>query len=174
LRKNIAHYDVGCYEFFAIPQKAINMQLREVVPEDIADLAALMSELGYDSTEAELQSCIDRYQADENSWAMGIEIDGRLVASASYHVTPTFHRPGGLLRVTSLVVNREYRRLGLGRQLIEKADDLARATGCDRVELSSASHRAAQAYRFYESIGFVKYEGTRFLRQVDLPGAPTQ
>jgi RimJ/RimL family protein N-acetyltransferase len=58
-----------------------------------------------------------------------------------------------------LMVAKEYRRLGIGRALIEAAETWARGVGVRKVELHVFPHNEA-AIALYESLGYVR-EGLR-------------
>ena len=61
--------------------------------------------------------------------------------------------PSGILE--NLVVERGWRREGIGRQLLQFAIDLCRAKGCYKLSLSSRLENE-DAHRFYESVGLRK------------------
>jgi ribosomal protein S18 acetylase RimI-like enzyme len=58
-----------------------------------------------------------------------------------------------ILRVTALVVDRRARRRGVGKLLMERAEQIGSAAGCEFVELTSAMDRA-EAHAFYRNIGY--------------------
>jgi GNAT superfamily N-acetyltransferase len=63
--------------------------------------------------------------------------------------------------VMNMVVDRLYRRAGIGRALLEAAVSLARNARCGMVELLSSKERA-ETHRFYRSLGFEAHaEGFR-------------
>jgi ribosomal protein S18 acetylase RimI-like enzyme len=61
--------------------------------------------------------------------------------------------PSPILRVTALVVDRRARRRGVGKLLMEHAEQMGSAAGCEFVELTSAMDRA-EAHAFYRGIGY--------------------
>ena len=75
------------------------------------------------------------------------------VGLIAVHVTPLLFYPHPLARVTTLVVDSNKQRQGIGRTLVEKAAELARDLGCERVELTTGLSRK-QAHAFYQSVGF--------------------
>ena len=58
-----------------------------------------------------------------------------------------------VVRVTALVVERPARHRGVGRLLMEHAEQIGSAAGCEFVELTSAMNRT-EAHAFYRSIGY--------------------
>jgi GNAT superfamily N-acetyltransferase len=55
--------------------------------------------------------------------------------------------------IGGLVVDRNHRRLGIGRELMDRAEAWARERGCSMVRLTSSATRTA-AHRFYEDLGY--------------------
>ena len=55
--------------------------------------------------------------------------------------------------IAGLVVDRDHRRLGIGRALVDRAETWARDRGCSMVRLTSSATRNA-AHRFYENLGY--------------------
>lgn len=81
------------------------------------------------------------------------ETDGTVVALLASHRCRMLQYAKPVMRVTALVVGRSARRRGLGRLLMEHAERMAVAQGCEFVELTSAADRA-DAHAFYRSIGY--------------------
>src|SRR2546426_1113228 len=80
------------------------------------------------------------------------DLDGRTVGwvhvvLAEYVDAEAFAVIGGL------VVDRNHRRLGIGRELMDRAEVGTRERGCSIVRLASSSTRNA-AHRFYEDLGY--------------------
>jgi len=57
--------------------------------------------------------------------------------------------------IDELIVNKDFRNRGIGRQLLDKACEVAREKGCYRIELHSNIKRTV-AHEFYEKYGFEK------------------
>lgn len=55
--------------------------------------------------------------------------------------------------IGGLVVDRNHRRLGIGRALMERAEVWAAERGCSMVRLTSSATRTA-AHQFYEGLGY--------------------
>ena len=69
-------------------------------------------------------------------------------------------------RVQGGRVDEDMRGQGIGRCLVEASLELARAWGCDRLELTSRLERSG-AHSFYEAVGF-SHTSKRFSMPVGL------
>jgi ribosomal protein S18 acetylase RimI-like enzyme len=58
------------------------------------------------------------------------------------------------LEILVLWIDEDFRGLGLGRKLMEEAEEEARRRGCKYARLASSDYQAPQ---FYESIGYISY-----------------
>jgi GNAT superfamily N-acetyltransferase len=83
-----------------------------------------------------------------------------LAVIAEYIESERFVAIGGL------VVDKDHRRKGIGRVLMEHAEGWAKEQGCSIVRLSSSSTRTP-AHRFYEALGYTniktQYSFIKFL-----------
>ena len=76
-------------------------------------------------------------------------------------------RPSG--RLIALVVAERFRRRGVARALVRRAEVEARALGCSRIILTSADHRE-DAHAFYLAAGY-EQTGRRFAKDLDAEAA---
>ena len=125
--------------------------------EDAPAIAGLLGELGY-PTEARL--VVQRLHALEiaGDEVIVAESEGVPVALAAIHVTPVLHAPGPVGRLTAVVVSERVRGQGVGRAIVEAAEQMLAARGCESVELTS-NRRRTDAHAFYERLG---YEASSF------------
>jgi GNAT superfamily N-acetyltransferase len=92
--------------------------------------------------------------ADDSLDIVGVEHDGRLVASCVLSVTTNLIRGARPWAVVENVVTHEdYRGRGCGTECIEDAADRARERDCYKVMLLTGSDEAWK-HEFYESCGF--------------------
>jgi GNAT superfamily N-acetyltransferase len=118
---------------------------------DAAAVADLLGQLGYPVPVKEAQSRLRRAArhvilAESAGEALGL-------LELTFQRQITHARP--LARVTAMVVRDSARRHGIGRRLMERAADLARAEGCEGIELTSAIRPEREAgHRFYEALGY--------------------
>lgn len=92
-------------------------------------------------------------QADERATCLVLEDEGQVVGTISLYVLPAFShgRPFGIIE--NVVVDEAARGAGLGRQLMDAAESLARDRGCYKVSFTSNAKRT-DAHGFYEHLGF--------------------
>jgi GNAT superfamily N-acetyltransferase len=69
--------------------------------------------------------------------------------------------------IGGLVVDKNHRRKGIGRRLMEEAEEWARKRGCSVVRLWSSSVRA-DAHRFYQALGYTNIKTQySFIKSLD-------
>jgi GNAT superfamily N-acetyltransferase len=78
---------------------------------------------------------------------------GQAFGLVTLHIARTVFHPAPVARITTPVVDGAARRLGIGRLLVAAAADLAKAAGCQTLELTTGLHRK-KAHAFYRSLGF--------------------
>ncbi|WP_235195286.1 GNAT family N-acetyltransferase [Pseudomonas brassicacearum] len=86
-----------------------------------------------------------------------------IVGVISLHVLELFHQPGRLGRITSLVVDDNFRGQGVGAKLVAAADAFFTSQLCIRAEVTSSDHRI-EAHTFYQRLGYAADE-RRFVKQ---------
>ena len=136
---------------------ADSLHVRPATIADAASVASLLAELGY---AVDVDTMSDRLRAFIGAGEIVLlaRIDDEPSGLVSLHITPVLHRPRPVGRITAMVVAERARRRRVGRTLVEEAERLLRAAGCERVEVTS-NQRRADAHRFYEAMG---YENTSY------------
>lgn len=96
----------------------------------------------------------DAIDADPNNEIIVAEHQGDVVAMAQLTYTPGLSRRGAWrLTIESVRVRHDFRRHGIGRQLIDEAISRAEARNCRIVQLTT-DHTRAGTRAFYERLGF--------------------
>lgn len=126
--------------------------VRNAGAHDAAGLAALVEELGYPATTAEIAARLERMQRARESILVA-ERAGGLIGFVAVHVTPVLHRPTPVGRMTALVVAGSARGGGVGRALVAAAERLAAEAGCALMEVTSNAKREG-AHAFYRRLGY--------------------
>lgn len=136
--------------------------IRDGKPDDAAEVARLLGELGYPTNEATARLRIERLLARGDT-ALRVDAQGEsLRGLGSLQLLAPIEEDTPVGHITALVVSSDAQRQGIGRALVEDLLAFARARGCARVSVGSGLHRAG-AHAFYESIGFTR-SGIRFKR----------
>ena len=147
-------------------ERLFELTIRVAEINDAAALAQLMCELGYETTESEMQIRMARIAADERYRTFVALCDGKVcgmigtVTSLSYE----HNDPGG--RILAIATVSTMRRCGIGRALIATAEKDFAERGVRRVALNTRLTREV-AHKFYESLGYER-NGWRFVKQLSV------
>jgi GNAT superfamily N-acetyltransferase len=134
------------------PKPPPRPEVRDARPADAPRLVELIRYLGHE---------IDEKSVRRNLAALKKSGETPLVATLGKQVVGTcgvgsrvvVHRPAPLGRITALVVAEEAQGKGIGRMLVDAAEDWMRGRGCKLVEVTSNDRRAA-AHAFYRHLGY--------------------
>jgi len=147
------------------------MRIRSVRHDDAPRLVILLEQLGYPSTEEDVDDRL-AYWTDDPASALfaAADDDDILVGVAALHVTPILEVTGKFGRLVALVVDDTVRGRGVGSLLVTAAEQHARSAGCLFMEVTSSQHRR-QAHLFYERRGYrdTRDRSRRFLRALTHP-----
>ena len=138
------------------------VEIRDARPDDAAELAELIGQLGYPTEPTAVVRRVERLGATGVDRVLVAEDDGRIVGLVSVHVSRSLEYDGDAAKLSAIVVDTDRRGTGIGRTLVEAAEAEARARGCEVLWLTTAEHRAG-ARAFYRTLGFEE-TGRRFAR----------
>ena len=127
--------------------------ISSALPSDAAAIAELTGQLGYDASPAEVTIRLSRILRKASERFVIAEADGRVVGWL-HAVAVEYVDVDPFVLIAGLVVDRERRRQGIGRALLEDAEAWAMQRGCSLVRLTSSSSRT-KAHRFYQELGYV-------------------
>lgn len=149
---------------------AISIVTRSANPEDAPRIATLLNQLGYPSTTDAVAHRMSSLLGDQHSVLIVAEVDRVVAGVAAVHAIPRLDDSTRLGRLTALVVDDRFRRLGVGRALVAAAEERARTMGCRDMEITSSRVRTA-AHRFYASLGYddACSRKARFLKDLSQP-----
>lgn len=143
--------------------------IRPATRADASELAGYVTQLGYAKTTDELESTLDRMAKDAASGVLVAESEGQLVGVVSFSIIPAF-ADAPWCRLSSLVVDGRWRRMGIGAALLAAVEEIARTRGCSLIEVTSGPQRH-DAHAFYRGLGF-EQEGGRFFGWKRLAASP--
>jgi ribosomal protein S18 acetylase RimI-like enzyme len=141
-----------------------NAGVRRARINDAESIANLLGELGYPNTSRFVRDKIKQLSSGRNDRLFVATRRGNVVGFVSCHIMPMVHERGNLCRVTALVVAKEYHGEGLGRELMNKTEQYARAKRCRKIEITS-SERRTWAHDFYSKLGYQE-KSKRFLKSL--------
>jgi GNAT superfamily N-acetyltransferase len=137
---------------------------------DASAIAQLTSELGYDLTEGQATDRLSRILLRNDHQCFVADRDGRAVGWV-HGVYAEHVDAEPFVMIGGLVVDRNLRRTGIGRALMDHAEAWARERGCSMVRLSSSAPRSA-AHRFYEALGYTNIKTQfSFIKPLDRAAA---
>ena len=141
----------------------MTIEIRKARPEDAEQLVPLIELLPHRVTAQGVRGRIERLTADDFPQLIAVE-DGNIVGLCGLHRMTAIHREEPVGRITILVVDEKHRGGGVGRRLVEAAEQLFRAAGCQMIELTS-NDWLVEAHRFYAKLGY-EQTSKRFAKQL--------
>ena len=93
---------------------------------------------------------------DGNYCCLVCRREGEPVAVLNLRFEEQLHHAGKIAEIMELAVDGRYRNRGLGRELLERAIELAKELGCMQIELACNRLRR-DAHRFYLRAGMQRY-----------------
>ncbi len=139
------------------------MVIREMEARDIDAGVRLMHDLGYTITPEAMRERLELVQHSPIDWLYVSEIDGQVCGLLGFRRRERITQPGAYGEISVLVTDAQVRRQGVGRALVEFAEQLAHDKGYVGTWLVSGLGRADEAHRFYQSLGY-EITGYRFVK----------
>ncbi len=136
----------------------MSVRVREATPVDFERIVELFHQLWQGKTLdcKRLLAAFNQMKSLPDVYSLLCAEDGgKVVGFCSTATLQNFWQEGPILYVTTIIVDEEFRKQGIGTSLIREIEKIARERGCKRVELETAFHRI-DAHAFYENMGFEK------------------
>ena len=147
-----------------MPDLDANVRIRAAKLSDAPDLAALMCELGYETTSDEMRVRLKSILANARYSTFVAKI-GKELCGMIGTLTHMSHEHNDLSgKIVALVVAKKQRRSGIGRALIAVAEKDFAKRNVTRVTLTTRFERD-EAHRFYEALGYSR-TGFRFAKNL--------
>jgi ribosomal protein S18 acetylase RimI-like enzyme len=147
-----------------LPRQKNNFRIRNAKLTDAPELAALMRELGYQTTSDEMSERLRSILAERRYRTFVAEIDNKICGMIGTLTYPGYEHNDLSGRILALVTLSATRRRGIGRALIATAEKDFAQKGIRRVGLDTRLTRE-DAHKFYESLGYER-NGWRFVKQL--------
>ncbi len=134
------------------PPPEPKLTIRDAKPGDAAALTELILSLGHEIDAKAVRKNLANL-AKLGEPPLVAALDKEVVGLCGVHRTVTIHRDAPLGRITILVVAQQAQERGIGRKLVEEAEQRLRKLGCKMVEVTSNDRRGA-AHAFYRHLGY--------------------
>jgi len=143
------------------------MKIRNLKETDYSAIYNLNIQLGYAYSKEKTRKNIEKILLINRDVIFVAENDNSEVI-AYIHLSPyelIYH--DNLINILGIVVDEKYRRLGVGKLLLEKAEKYATDNGYSGIRLNSGCDRTG-AHKFYEKCGFVHRKNQKnYIRILD-------
>jgi GNAT superfamily N-acetyltransferase len=134
--------------------------VRRARPADLDELLSLYEDLAdvritaAPADRASSELLLGEILADRMRQLVVAILDGRVAGTADLLVVPNLtHHGKPWAIVENVIVARDVRRTGVGKELMAYLIDAARAAGCYKLQLHSGKQRT-EAHEFYRGLGF--------------------
>jgi len=131
------------------------VSIRYANETDLADITSLMSELGYEAIESEVTRRLSKLSKNPDYHTLVAEMDNQVIGLLGLHIGLAYEFNGCYGRVICLVVNQQYRKNGIGQQLLARAKEIVIEQGGSVITLNSGNRTDREdAHKFYLKNGF--------------------
>jgi GNAT superfamily N-acetyltransferase len=128
------------------------VNIKEIQLEDYAEVASLNEQLGYNYPVGKIKNRISKILNETKDKVFVGRIDEKIVGYI--HVSPyEVLYSDSIVNILGLVVDNGYRRIGIGKSLMEFTEKWAKDNKYNGIRLVSGWDREA-AHKFYISCGF--------------------
>ncbi|MGC4093216.1 MAG: GNAT family N-acetyltransferase [Polyangiaceae bacterium] len=139
------------------------LSVRPASAADSHAIAALITLLGYAAHADEVNERLLRVLTN-TACVLVADLDGRVVGLATAHAFDAIHLAEQAAWLTTLVVEPDAQRSGVGRALVQAVETWSREHGSRHVSVLTGAQRA-DAHAFYERLGFVR-TGHRYTKHL--------
>lgn len=129
------------------------MPIRNAKTGDSQAIRDMLEQLGYPLADGFIKEKLKLLFDSKNDEVYVYEEDNKVMGFLTLHFSIQLAFESNFCEIGYFVVDKNVRSKGVGKQLEEKACEVALARGCDRIEVFSMMHRA-DAHRFYERQGY--------------------
>jgi GNAT superfamily N-acetyltransferase len=142
--------------------------VRDAALGDAAQIADLITQLGYPTTPDEMAQRLTGLLADLGYATFVSEHDSSIVGVAGGTLARYYEKNGLYARLVVLSVSSQSQGLGLGAALVGAVEDWAIARGAREIFVNSGNQRV-DAHQFYASRGY-RQTGVRLVKELEVKG----
>jgi len=138
--------------------------IRKAIKIDKESIQYLIKELtGHSISDSDMENRFDIVEFSQIDSLYVYEQDNKVIGLLGFRIRENIEENSRFGEISALVVDSNYRKQGIGKQLIDFADKLANNNNCIGTWLVSGFGREEQAHPFYKSQGY-KITGYRFVK----------
>jgi GNAT superfamily N-acetyltransferase len=137
-------------------KRVMNIHIKQATAADLPRILELYKDLNAGDLPVDTDVALSTWKRAANSGVTYFvaKYNGQIAATCYISIIPNITRQCSSIGFIENVVTAEkYRRLGIGRKLLETAIEYAKSQGCYKVTLQSGNKRT-ETHKFYESVGF--------------------
>ena len=134
------------------------MKIRKLNLDELSIILDLIEEFDREPAERPdlslMKQILDRISSNGGA-ILGAELNGVIVGTSTLAICPNLSWSGrSYAIIENVVVSKAFRRRGIGKALMLKAQSLAKEADCYKVALMTGSQRTS-TFKFYEACGFI-------------------
>jgi N-acetylglutamate synthase-like GNAT family acetyltransferase len=114
-------------------ENRVQVQIRSATTEDIASIALLCQELGYSTSEQDVQKRLKRFEQDAERVVYVAYLPNESIVGWVHVYISESLLTGRRAEIDGLIVNELDRSCGAGRLLMQSVEQWAKQQGCDSV-----------------------------------------
>ncbi len=138
--------------------------MRAMEARDIEAACCLLAQLsGYEMTPDEMRDRLNYANASPIDWLFVCEVDGVVRGVLGFRLREQLERVSHYGEIYMIVADEDVRRQGVGRVMMDFAEQFARTQGCIGTWLVSGFKREAEAHKFCQRLGY-EATGYRFVK----------
>ena len=139
-------------------------EIRAADLDDARAISRLVTQLGYTTSPDEMVARLSGILQHPDYLTFVAETNDEVVGVIGAGVGRYYEKDGWYGRILVIAVGEKYRGAGVGKSLVEEAEQQLKARGIRSIVVNSGSQRS-EAHRFYERLGFEE-TGVRFVKSL--------
>ena len=145
-------------------RQIVDLTIRAPEAGDMAALADLMTQLGYETRTSEMEMRMEAISANKNYATFVAVCDGRVCGMIGTSTRYTYEHNSPSAAIMALIVSEKVRGRGVGEALIAAAENDLAQRNIGRVAVYT-HFRRTRAHEFYEKLGYTK-NGFRLVKEL--------
>lgn len=129
--------------------------IKDATINDARNLQALIHEMGYKINDEGMQIKLHRFIADPHKQIYIAFAHSQAIGFIAVVINDMIINNFNRAWIEAIMVAEKYRKFGVGRLLIKKAEEFAKANNCLNINLiSNAAHKQKGTHIFYDKLGY--------------------